>query len=151
MLEATQRLVDVALAFLRTVPSRWPDFIVILSNLPPTELERSLDVLAGVNVDAFNDQDHLESWRALVELVGSHRQFPTAAWALPDSVLRRFEEIAARWEPVDSPERHARLFDWHPDLPGTDKFDHAAYEEALTEVRRTVVHTTLEVAGREGL
>lgn len=150
-LEATKALVDVALRHLKDVPGRWFQFIEVLPNLPPTDLGRALGVLASVDIDGFSEQERLEIWRALVKLVSSHRQFPTAAWAMPASLIRRFEEIAARWEPFDVPERHSHLFDWHPDLPGTDKFDHAAYEAALAEARREVIGTTLAANGDDGL
>lgn len=150
-LEATTALVDIALTHLKAVPSRWLQFIEMLPNLPPSDLERSLDAFAAVDVTSFSEQDRLEIWRGLGALASSHRQFPRAPWALPDSVSRRFEEITAHWEPLDAPERHARLFDWDPDLTGTNKCDRAAYQVALAKARRDAITTALAVKGDSGL
>ena len=149
--EATRRLVEVALAHLRHFPNSWPTFIELLPNLPPNELSRCLALLGQTNVELIPADARLSSWQALATLIAAHRRSPTARWALPDETLRRFEQVAAMWEPRDSPERYARLFGWHPDLPGVNMSDHTAYEGSLAEARRAAIASVLESSGHGGL
>jgi hypothetical protein len=126
-------------------------FIELLPNLPPDELSRCLEVLSQTDVEPFTSDVRLSTWQALTTLIAAHRRSPTARWALPDETLCRFEQVAAVWEPQDSPERYARLFGWHPDLPGVDLLDHVAYEDKLGEARRAAVVSVLVSSGDEGL
>lgn len=150
-IEAAHRLVNAALAHLYRAPEAWADFCEVLPNLAPNEMSRSLTALGEVDLDSIAGEARLSTWQALTTVIALHRQSPTAVWALPDAVLTRFETVTARWEPHESPERHARLFDWHPDLPDTDKLDHAAYDAQLTEARRAVVAPILDIHGVEVL
>jgi hypothetical protein len=43
------------------------------------------------------------------------------------------------------------LFDWHPDLPGTDKHDYEAYDGALRQAQRAAVAEALAVGGLDAL
>jgi hypothetical protein len=150
-LEATRRLVQLVLTHLDRAPEVWPTFIDLLPNLPPDELSRCLEVLRQTDVESFTADVRLSTWQALTTLIAAHRRSSTARWALADETLRRFEQVAAVWEPQDSPERHARLFGWHPDLPGVDMLDHTAYEDKLAEARRAAVASILQSSGDEGL
>ena len=150
-LNAVSELVDRALAAAARHPKRWAQLVDRLSDLPPRERDRCLDALESVVVDTLDPEDRLTLWTTVTELGARHRQFSTAAWALPDESLKRLEAIAARLEPVDTAERHAYLFDWRPDLPGIDKLDYALYDKALEEVRRASVREALEYGGIETL
>jgi hypothetical protein len=149
-IQATHSLIEVALEFLASSPDRWVDLLPLLPHLPADDLDRSLGALATVDLTGLSAGGRLEVWRALVTLINKHRRHPTAQWALPDWVLRRFEEVAPHWEPLDSPERHARLFDWHPDL-GVDSLDYNAYDKHLAEARTQVVTGILATVGIDGL
>jgi hypothetical protein len=142
-LDVTHRLADLALNHLRENVSGWSELIEALPNLPLDDLERCLKDLDEVDVAAVPPAPRMKTWQSLIKLVTHHRQFPAAQWAMSEDWLCEFERIAVRWEPQDVPGRHARLFDWHPDLPGTDKFDNATYEQTLAERRRAAVRSGL--------
>jgi hypothetical protein len=150
-LGATQQLVGVALENLQRSPASWTDFVQVLPNLPPGDLDRCLTALEETDLSGVEPDVRLVTWRALSETIARHRQFPSAQWSLPEDWLGKFDRAAAKWEPEELPQRHASLFDWHPDLPGTDQFDHAAYEEALAGRRREVITLVMAENGIAGL
>jgi hypothetical protein len=143
--------VDLVLGMLQQEPSRWGDIIGVLHGLPPDQLAHFLDALELMTPDALPGDVRLSLWNEVTELTARHRQFPEAPWAFPDEALRRFEGIADRLEPADDSSRHARLFDWHPDLPGINKYDHGAYDEALRQAQRAAVAEALAEGGLDTL
>ncbi|WP_157506324.1 hypothetical protein [Ktedonobacter racemifer] len=54
-------------------------------------------------------------------------------------------------EPVKSTERHAYLFDWHPNLPAVSDSNQESYDKALDDLRRACVLDTLEQYGIDGI
>lgn len=149
--EATRRLVALALAHLRRAPQSWPTFIDLLPDLPRDELSHCLELLGQTDLETITADVRLSTWQALAKLIAAHRRTPNAPWALPDETLRQFEQVALAWEPQDSPERYARLFEWHPDLAGADMSDYIAYEHKLAEARQGAVASVLRSSGDEGL
>jgi hypothetical protein len=150
-LEVISGLVDLILQGAEREPVRWPDLIPKLSELPPGDLARCLDALASVPPDTLAAGSRLALWNQLTELAARHRQFPDAAWVLPDATLLRLEAFAAHLEPTGIAQRHARLFEWRPDLPGTDKYDLAEYDAALADARSLAVEDSLALDGVDAL
>ena len=150
-IEATHRLVELGLAHLARNTDLWPKFVDVLPGLPPEDLQRCLSALAQVDLATVSSDLRLKVWQALVAETTRHRQFSDAQWALPEAVLASFDTVMTLWEPGERPERHARLFDWHPDLAGTNKFDHAAYDERLWEERRRVIAPLLATEGLDAV
>lgn len=144
-------VVDQILVMLRDDPTRWVGILNALHSLPHDQLGRFLDELELATPDGLPDGARRPLWDELTDLTAKHRQFHETKWALPDELLRRFETIADRLEPSDDAARHARLFDWHPDLPGTDKWNHDSYDKALRQAQRTAVSEALAAAGLQSL
>lgn len=144
-------IVDLILVMLRDDPTRWVGILNALQNLPRDQLGRFLDELELATSDRLPDGARRPLWDEFTDLTAKHRQFHATKWALPDELLRRFEAIADRLEPSRDAARHARLFDWHPDLPGTDKWDHDSYARALRQAQGVAVSDALAVGGLESL
>lgn len=144
-------VVDLVLAMLREEPSRWVGILDALHGLPRDQLDRFLDGLDLVTPDALPDDARRQLWNEVTDLTAQHRQFREAPWAFPDELLRRFERIADRLEPSGDVTLRARLFDWHPDLPGTDKQDYDAYSAALRQAQGAAVAEALAAGGLEAL
>jgi hypothetical protein len=141
-------VIGLVLRMLRQEPSRWVNLISVLHGLPADQFAHFLDAVEQLPPDGLPDDVRLSLWNEVTELVARHRQFPEARWVYPDETLGRFEAIADQLEPLANSTRYARLFDWHPDLPGVNKYDHSAYDEALRRVQRDAV---TEAFGRGGL
>jgi hypothetical protein len=87
----------------------------------------------------------------LVPLGGHHRESPDARWSLDEEPLVRLEVVARRIEPEDLVGRYARLFDWDAHVPGADRHDFAAREQALSETRAEAIRQILGTLGMQGL
>ena len=144
-------VVNLVLRMLREEPARWVGILDALHGLPRDQLDRFLDALDLVTPDALPDDVRRRLWNDVTELTARHRQFGEAPWAFPDELLRRFEGIAGRLEPSGDVTLQARLFDWHPDLPGTEKQDYDAYSAALRQAQGAAVAEALAAGGLEAL
>jgi hypothetical protein len=144
-------VVDLVLGMLREEPARWVGILDRLHGLPRDQLDRFLDGLDLVTPDALPDQVRRRLWNEVTDLTARHRQFAEAPGAFPDELLRRFEGIADRLEPSGGVTLQVRLFDWHPDLPGTDKQDYDAYSAALRQAQGAAVAEALATGGLEAL
>jgi excisionase family DNA binding protein len=144
-------LVDRAIEDADENSERWANLTDHIGNLPTDQQTRLLTELDALDPQSFDPGARLVLWRGLTQLVSRHRSLPDAKWVMDDSSLKRLEAVASRMEPADSAERHARLFDWHPDLPGVNRRDHDAYERALTEMRFQAAQEALSTGGVDGL
>jgi hypothetical protein len=123
-------------------PARWSELIERATQLPPEDRRRvvaALDELASSG--SLNDADTTELWQSLRDLVGKHREYSSADWALPSEETDALDALAAKLEPVGSLERHTWLFSEHlPHLGDeTRRADHAAYETELAALRQVAV------------
>jgi len=144
-------LCSIALVHLETNPVDWAQYAETLVSLPPNVLDRSIRALEEVEVVALLPHERLVIWNALSTMVAKHRQFPDAPWSLPDTSLARLESTSKRIEPVDAPQRFARLFDWHPDIPGEGKHDPGGYDARVQEIRHEAIRTEGGGVGIGGL
>jgi hypothetical protein len=80
-------------------------------------------------------------WEALRDLIGCHRRFSDAAWALGDDGLQRLERLAELVRPQDLLARHLWLFSEHmPELP----IAHPDHNEYVGELQRQRVAAVRE-------
>ncbi len=150
-LAAIEAIVTRALTDAGKDATRWAELIGNLHDLPGTLSELAIDSLSALTEDDLDVAGQLRLWSTLSDLIARHRAFPDARWAMGADTLARLDEIAGRIEPNLSPERHARLFEWHPDLPGVNPGDHDAWQQALAQARADAVDDTLDGAGVVGL
>jgi hypothetical protein len=134
-------------------PARWASLVGHLGALSPDHRAQLLDRLEAVasDPDTLEQEGRLTLWRRLVDEAARHRMFSTTEWAMDEQVLKRLDGIAAKIEPTFAVERHARLFEWRPDIPGVDPFDHAAYDSALRDKQVAAIREILDHAGFSGL
>ncbi len=148
---AKRRLVDLAIRAVGEQPTRWVDLLDGLSGFPVEGLDRAIATLERISAESLGSDDRLALWEAVVKLVANHRQFATAEWARDEESLARLAAFAERIEPRNAPERHARLFDWSPDMPGADKLDRRVYDGLVADARRSCVQEALKEHGPEAL
>lgn len=116
---------------------RWSTILAHTSALPSADRERvvaALDSMADQPELATDFQDAV--WRVLVDLIGHHREFPDAAWALPDEELGKFDALAARYLPKSAYVRLVGLFQsWTPYLGARRQDDYKGFERELGRQR----------------
>jgi hypothetical protein len=128
---------------------RWQTLLDDLSNLPPDDREMVLVSLrARIDAGELASADADKVWAALRSLVGKHREFADADWALPEDALVGVDELIALLSPGDALTQHQWLFQDHMPHLGdiTRRDDYAEYEALLAERRADAVRD-IEVSG----
>lgn len=139
-----RHLVNLAVRLADAAPDRWAELCRRFGPLPPTEREGLFDALRQVAASSRLDGSaQLTVWESLHTEIARHRQFSSAPWTLDEEFLGRLDVVAAQLEPKDRIERFGWLFDWRPNLPDVDPFDHGAYNDRLRELRVRVVSEAL--------
>ena len=141
--EIVTRLLDDA----DTDAERWTDLVNHIDSLPISDRDRVLAALEMLDADSLGDSGKISVWRSLVELTGRHRQFTDADRAMPEDVINRVEHAAARFAPESLADLYTNLFDYRPRLPGLDRHDYAAYEDALRAARRNAARAVVDSGG----
>lgn len=128
---------------------RWSTILTHTSELQPADRERvvaALDSMVDQPEFATDFQDTV--WRSLVDLIGHHREFSDAAWALPDEELRKLDALAARYLPKSAYFRLVGLFQsWTPYVGARRIDDHEGFER---EVGRQRIEAIKEIEAEGG-
>ena len=131
--------------------SRWTELVDRYAELPPKGREAFLSALTVLQTsNDINESGRTAIWEKLQKLVGDHREFATAAWALPEDELLKVDAAALEFAPSPAAARNAPLFDgWRPYLGDVSRRDdYEAYEAALL-ARRTQAMS--EIVGEAGV
>jgi hypothetical protein len=121
---------------------RWQSLLSDYSNLPPDDRRVVLRALVSLVDDAqLSRADADRIWTTLQELVGRHREFADAEWALSPEAITQLDELILTLEPEDAFSRYEWLFqDYMPHVGDvTRREDHAAYEALVADKRRDAV------------
>jgi excisionase family DNA binding protein len=149
--DAIAALVERAVKDAGDDPERLGQLATHLAPLPAAQRDLVLNRLESVEPEGLEPGGRLSLWNDVAKLVAHHREFPNAEWSMDDEPLRRLQGIAERLEPLDAVERHARLFDWRPDLGPEYRDNHAAYDAALAAARADALRETLASRSIEGV
>lgn len=131
--------------------SRWIGLVDHYNDLPPKGREAFLAGLAILQTsNEFDDSGRIAIWKKLHKLVGEHREFATAFWALSEDELSRVEVAASGFAPTTASARSMPLFDdWSPYLGDVSRVDdHEQYETSLREHR---IRAMSEIVAEEGI
>lgn len=137
-------------------PNRWAELIAGMAGLPPSARGQVTDALKALATKLDSEDDQQRVWEALRRVVARHREFPDAAWALPDPELSHLEELLRQLQPA-LPEKR---FGWHfndhvPDIPhvrlrtnpAAGQHDFNAYQGNLESMR---IKAAAEIAESPG-
>lgn len=135
-------VVERSIAEAGTDGSRWDNLIDRYHNLPPADRSAVAGALSELIASNSLDKASRELlWSALRELVGQHRTYSSAQWALPEEDLGRLDALIDQLQPETVSKRYEWLFQNQmpnlADVRWTD--DHAGYEIALSERRREAI------------
>lgn len=121
-------------------PSRFGVLIDVLTNIFPELRTRVVDAIESrVAEGVFSVGGERELRTQMLEMVRKHQAFPEARWALPESEVRRIEEVASRIEIHDPVVEHLWLFERdYPPVPGVERVT-PEYDQHLAELRRAAV------------
>lgn len=148
--EALSRL----LLWVRTSGPRWAELIRVTDRLPQESIREVLDRLKSLDRDGLEEAVMLPIWEALRKLVGRHRKFRNAKWALPSELVEEVDQLRRRFEPENAHLQAAWLFSHDPDLPDGSGWDDSSFEErseAIEAARKDAVAQLISVGGEEGV
>ena len=126
--------------------ARWSVLLNEGTHLAPEQRQRLVATLTEkVDANAFEGIDTTKLWTNLRDMVGQHREFAGADWALPAEELIAMDELATRLQPSEGSVASVLwLFQNHmPNLGDNSvrRRDHSAYEARIAELRTTAVET----------
>lgn len=125
----TQEVVGRLRADAGRIGVRWTEVVERLPMLQLDEYEAIVNDLEAIDVGALGADDKTAIWAAMRTLVGRHRAFRSAKWALPEERVKRLAMVVERFTPSDPVERYGWLFDYGPQLPdGEDVLQHSREE-----------------------
>lgn len=137
-----------------TSGARWAELVEQIPMLPPEEHEAVVEDLENLELEDLADSGRTDIWSALRELVGRHRAFRSAEWAMPEEAVQRLEELRGRFAPSDPIARFGWLFGHDCRLPdGPNELENSWEEkrEALRSERIVAVEMILREDGLDGL
>jgi hypothetical protein len=135
-----------------TDPQRCVDLIEALANLAPQSRSKTLSKLAENAALIHEDDSRILIWAALRRLLGSHRSFPDADWAMPESMLKQIEEIYEQFKPHDAIKQRAWLFSDTPQLvTGQTGDDWNARSDEIFAKRRGALSEILASGGTQAM
>lgn len=136
--DAVQQIALKIIVLVQAHPARWADLLPHIHELPRTERDRALDLLAELGHTEVPDADRTAIWSALRSVLNSHRQFASAGWALDAQTVARLATIYEHFQPRDMSARYAWLFTDNVRLPNPEG-NWGEREEALRDARRDAV------------
>jgi len=147
----TERIVGLALEYVGADGSRWRKVIEALDDVPDAQFDECLARLSAIDLGTLEGDDRLAIWSGLRELLGRHRRFPEADWALSSEKLDRIDVLYGKFEPSDVLHQVSWLFSNRVDLPLKEKFDWRETERRLSEMQREAVGRILSASGVEAV
>jgi len=143
----TQGVREIAARLLsdaRHDPVRWSQLIGKLSNFP-MDLRQAISQKLEEIIGSI-DESLFEPLRdTLRKVLGHHRQFAHADWAMNAAELDVLERIYGRIQSTDLATQYAWLFSNHPTLPNLADASWDVREKALAELRQKAARAFLEL------
>jgi transcriptional regulator with XRE-family HTH domain len=150
--EGASALAERLIADAESDPGRWAELIDHLAGFSPEWRERGWNRLAEVSKKITDDAGKLPVWSALRKLIGHHRCFADAKWALPQEEVNRIEVIYQMFVPIDPVAQRAWLFAHDAQLlDGARRDEWELREKQLTEKRTQAVAEILKLTGFSGV
>jgi hypothetical protein len=122
-----------------------------LPNLPQQAHDRILEHLSSQAVVGLAETNRMPLWEALADLVGRHRKFADAQWAMPVEAVAKIDEVAAKIAPVSPGMLHRRLFSGREFDSFDGGGDYKEQTERLEQRRRGAVKAIFESEGIAGV
>jgi hypothetical protein len=132
---------------------RWCDLFQYFTNFAPDLRKKAVEQLVGISSQIGDDKDRVVIQKALRKLLNHHRQFPDAAWVLPDEELDTVERAYNLFTPSDKFLQIEWLFDDDRAslLNPESAHDYDLSNKASNDARREALLPLLEEFGKSSL
>ncbi|CAD5254206.1 MULTISPECIES: hypothetical protein [unclassified Imperialibacter] len=106
-------------------------------NLFPYDRKKVLDW--ADNIYPKVEQTEFTTWETIRKILNHHRSHPDADWTLPESELKRFEELYEKLKPLDVISQHIWLFNEHwPAFPEGAKYEKSEFEKRHDQQQKKI-------------
>jgi hypothetical protein len=129
---------------------RWAALIRRTEDLPPTSRGLVIEALQKLEPGPLDEEGRAVLVNALRSLVGRHRAYPDADWALPQPDLDRLEALIPAFEPDNPTAKYAWLFA-EGALYSFLGEDHDSRRDAWHERQRAAIREIYAEVGLDGL
>ncbi|WP_207003646.1 hypothetical protein [Trinickia mobilis] len=141
--EQTREYIRLATDAAKSDKAKLADLVARIDSLPLPSWNDAASLLESEQVGALDEHARYGLWKALCEMIGKHRQFPGAAWAMRPTQVDRLADIATMLAPQSPILRHLGLFDPNDPVTYQDDGDWHKHVRVLAERRRTAVRELL--------
>jgi len=119
-------------------------------NLLPDDREKVLDFI--VNACPKVSHDNHATWHSTRKVLHHHRSYPDTDWALPETILKSYQEIYIMLEPKDNIGKVVWLFNEHwPALPDGIMIEPRQYEKQEQFIRNKRIEGLTTIYRENGL
>ncbi|MBA8794626.1 hypothetical protein FHX74_002245 [Friedmanniella endophytica] len=116
---------------------RWAEIFDRYANLAPSDREKIRASFQGQIPNLTSGSDRAKLWSHVRKVIADHREFPEAAWSLPEEEIVKLDDLIEKLAPPEPHAQHEWLFqDWSPHLEGARILDNYDTYEALLEQKR---------------
>ena len=130
---------------------RWKDLIEAIPDLPNDLQETVVSSLEQIANEGLTNDERTQIWATLRQILGQHRSFRDADWALSTERLDQLDAVYRRCEPTDTIARLGWLFSDGVRLAEGEQDDWNAEELAIARARRDAVTAIHEHSGMAGI
>lgn len=104
---------EMAIDIVKGNSTRIVQLIDHIEGLPPSVHEAFITYLSSTDFLKSDDEGKIEVWNALTKVVGKHRKFSDAEWAMPTEVVNQIAIAADAMKPTSPMHLYTRLFSNH--------------------------------------
>ena len=143
--EQVREYAAMAVDMAKRNPDHFLELINNLQNIPQPSFGMVLEYLSSDDIVGLPDEQKVTIWEKLISLVGEHRDFPEAKWALPAETITLLEQIAEKTVPSTPEFLYRHLFDSkNPGYKNSDE-DWQTYEKNLCNRRFEALKQIYEI------
>lgn len=125
--------------------NRLKELVGELDNLPWPALSHLIEYLSSDQIISLQDDQKVEVWEKLMDLVLKHRRFSDATWAMPATLVDRISNVAQKLVPSSPMFKYRRLFGQHE--LHSEKGDYQEQEREIANRRTDAVKEILTTLG----
>jgi len=127
------------------------ELIKHLDKLPQKSIEDILTHLGSSEIVKMPDNERLDVYNSLMDLVTRHKRYAGAKWAFNSDLVQKIEEVIAKLAPTNPMYLYNRLFTNRRDIILLEKNDNWDEKQIkLKERRQEAIQKILDFAGFDG-
>lgn len=131
---------------------RWRNIVGVVGNFSPEHRKRALALLENATAKLRDQAGAVALWHKLRSVVGHHREFPEAHWAMPVEDTDRLAAVYEQLTPVDLIVSSEWMFDsWPRLIDGESPTDYEQRTRKLDGLRSKALQEIASNCGTDGI